>query len=157
MKNNNPDKSSLKMVDVSEKDVTLRRACASGYILLSGEAVEKILTRSLHKGDVLSAARLAGINAAKKTWELIPLCHQLALNAVNVELVVEEDRVKISSEVTCHGRTGVEMEALTAVAAAALTIYDMCKYIDKSMRITDIVLTEKSGGRSGHYLRDEKG
>ena len=147
----------LKMVDVSEKDITLWRACAQGCIRLSKAAIKKIIEGTLPKGDVLSAARIAGINAAKKTSELIPLCHQLPLNAVNVSLAVEQDRITISSEVTCHGRTGVEIEALTAVAAAALTIYDMSKSIDKNMRITDIVLIEKSGGRSGHYLRDDGG
>lgn len=143
------------MADVSEKEITLRQARARGRILLAQSTIKSIFEGELEKGNVLVAARLAGINAAKKTSELIPLCHQLALNSANVEFEIEKNEIVIVSTVVCHGRTGVEMEALTAVATAALTIYDMCKPIDKDMRITDIVLTEKSGGRSGNFKRKE--
>lgn len=150
---NMPGEHELRMVDVSQKEITLRRARAQGRILLEQETVKKIVAGSIPKGNVLLAARLAGINAAKKTWELLPLCHQLALNSAELDFEIDKNGITITSQVLCHGRTGVEMEALTAVSAAALTIYDMCKYRDKDMQITNIVLLEKSGGRSGNFVR----
>jgi cyclic pyranopterin monophosphate synthase len=141
------------MVDVSAKDVTERAATAAGSVLMAPETMRLIREGGMKKGDALSVARLAGIMGAKKTPELIPLCHPLALNAVDVELTLDPDRNAVDIVATCRvsGRTGVEMEALTAVAVAALTIYDMCKAVDRAMRLTDIRLVEKSGGRSGDY------
>ena len=143
------------MVDVSAKAPTERMARASGRIYMSREAFEELVNGSVPKGDVLAAARIAGIMAAKKTPELIPLCHTLMLSKVTVDLVpIEEDLcVQCSCTVKLTGKTGAEMEALTGVSVALLTIYDMCKAIDKSMTITDIRLDEKEGGKSGHYER----
>lgn len=141
------------MVDVSAKDVTERTATAAGSVTMTPETMRLILEGGVKKGDALSVARLAGIMGAKKTPELIPLCHPLALNAIDVELTPDPDRNAVDIVATCRvsGRTGVEMEALTAVAVAALTIYDMCKAVDRTMRLTDIRLVEKSGGRSGDF------
>lgn len=141
------------MVDVSDKDVTQRVATATGSVIMEPETLKLIEEGGVKKGDVLSVARLAGIMGAKKTPELIPLCHPLALNSIDVELTVDSGRNAVLISATCRvkGRTGVEMEALTAVSVAALTIYDMCKAVDRSMRLTDIRLTEKSGGRSGDF------
>ena len=143
------------MVDVSAKATTERMARASGRIYMSREAFEELVNGSVPKGDVLAAARIAGIMAAKKTPELIPLCHTLMLSKVTVDLApIEEDLcVQCSCTVKLTGKTGAEMEALTGVSVALLTIYDMCKAIDKSMTITDIRLDEKEGGKSGHYER----
>ncbi len=143
------------MVDVSAKAPTERMARASGRIYMSREAFEELVNGSVPKGDVLAAARIAGIMAAKKTPELIPLCHTLMLSKVTVDLApIEEDLcVQCSCTVKLTGKTGAEMEALTGVSVALLTIYDMCKAIDKSMTITDIRLNEKKGGKSGHYIR----
>ena len=143
------------MVDVSAKAPTERMARASGRIYMSREAFEELVNGSVPKGDVLAAARIAGIMAAKKTPELIPLCHTLMLSKVTVDLApIEEDLcVQCSCTVKLTGKTGAEMEALTGVSVALLTIYDMCKAIDKSMTITDIRLDEKEGGKSGHYKR----
>ena len=143
------------MVDVSAKAPTERMARASGRIYMSREAFDELVNGSVPKGDVLAAARIAGIMAAKKTPELIPLCHTLMLSKVTVDLVpIEEDLcVQCSCTVKLTGKTGAEMEALTGVSVALLTIYDMCKAIDKSMTITDIRLDEKEGGKSGHYKR----
>ena len=145
------------MVDVSDKDVTERSATAQGAVVMAPDTMRLIAAGEVKKGDVLSVARLAGIMAAKKTPELIPLCHPLALNAIDVELTLDPDRNAVDISATCRvkGRTGVEMEALTAVAVAALTIYDMCKAVDRTMRLTDIRLVEKSGGRSGTFRADE--
>ncbi|MBT3533866.1 MAG: cyclic pyranopterin monophosphate synthase MoaC [Rhodospirillaceae bacterium] len=145
------------MVDVSEKDVTDRVATACGTVLMELETLRLIEEGGVKKGDVLSVARLAGIMGAKKTPELIPLCHPLALNSIHVDLTIDTDRVAIDIRATCRGkgRTGVEMEALTAVSVAALTIYDMCKAVDRTMRLTDIRLLEKSGGRSGSFRATE--
>ncbi len=145
------------MVDVSGKDVTERSATARGAVVMAPNTMRLIEAGEVKKGDVLSVARLAGIMAAKKTPELIPLCHPLALNAIDVELTLDPDRNAVDISATCRvkGRTGVEMEALTAVAVAALTIYDMCKAVDRAMRLTDIRLVEKSGGRSGTFRADE--
>jgi cyclic pyranopterin phosphate synthase len=141
------------MVDVSDKDETERIAVAKGRVRMQPETLALIREGGVKKGDVLSVARLAGIMGAKKTPELIPLCHPLALTSVVVELTPEDDDAGLEITATCKlkGRTGVEMEALTAVAVAALTVYDMCKAKDRAMRITDIRLVEKSGGKLGHY------
>ncbi len=145
------------MVDVSDKDVTERSATARGAVVMAPDTMRLIAAGEVKKGDVLSVARLAGIMGAKKTPELIPLCHPLALNVIDVELSLDPDRNAVDISATCRvkGRTGVEMEALTAVAVAALTIYDMCKAVDRTMRLTDIRLVEKSGGRSGTFRADE--
>lgn len=144
------------MVDVSEKDVTSRTATARGAVVMAPETLAIITEGRAKKGDVLAVARLAGIMAAKKTPDIIPLCHPLALSKVSVELTPNpaEARVEIEATVKVTGRTGVEMEALTAVSAAALTVYDMVKAVDKAMRLTDIRLVHKDGGRSGAYRAD---
>ncbi len=141
------------MVDVSEKDVTARTATAAGSVLMRPETVERILAGGVEKGDVLGIARLAGIMGAKHTPDLIPLCHPLPLNSVTLELTVDAERSAVDIEATCktRGRTGVEMEAMTAVSVAALTIYDMCKAVDRGMRLTEIRLIHKSGGKSGTF------
>ena len=141
------------MVDVSAKDETERVATAAGAVVMQPETVQLIADGGVKKGDVLSVARLAGIMGAKKTPDLIPLCHPLALSSVKVELSINTDRNAVDIEATCKlkGRTGVEMEALAAVSVAALTVYDMCKAVDRGMQITDIRLTHKSGGKSGAY------
>jgi len=145
-----------RMVDVSDKDVTVREAVARGAVVMAAETFALIMDKKLAKGDVLEVARLAGIMAAKKTPEIIPLCHPLALTSIEVNFFTKtECRVEIEARVKTTGKTGVEMEALTTVAAAGLTIYDMCKAVDKGMVITEIRLVEKSGGRSGHYIRKE--
>jgi cyclic pyranopterin monophosphate synthase len=148
------DRGHARMVDVSSKSVTLREAIASGAVFMKQSTLEAIVSGSVPKGDVFATARLAAIMAAKRTDQLIPLCHSLGIDGVSVDLTAcSPDRVAITARVTVSARTGVEMEALTAVSIAALTIYDMCKAIDKSMRIGDIQLEEKRGGRSGHYKR----
>ncbi len=144
------------MVDVSDKDVTHRVATAAGSVLMAPETMALIRDGGVKKGDVISVARLAGIMGAKKTPELIPLCHPLALEAIDVDLSLDPDRNAVDITATCRvsGRTGVEMEALTAVSIAALTIYDMCKAVDRGMRLTDIRLLAKSGGRSGDFRNE---
>lgn len=144
------------MVDVSDKDVTARTATAKGAVVMAAETLTLITEGRAKKGDVLAVARLAGIMAAKKTPDIIPLCHPLALSKVSVELTpnAAENRVEIEATVKVTGKTGVEMEALTAVSAAALTVYDMVKAVDKAMRLTDIRLVHKDGGRSGVYQAD---
>ena len=141
------------MVDVSAKDETERVATAAGSIVMQQKTIQLIADGSVKKGDVLSVARLAGIMGAKKTPDLIPLCHPLALSSIKVELSIDSNRNAVDSTATCKlwGRTGVEMEALTAVSVSALTVYDMCKAVDRGMQITDIRLTHKSGGKSGAY------
>ena len=141
------------MVDVSAKPVTSRTAVASGFVKMSAQTVEAIKTRTAPKGDPLEPARLAGIMAAKRTAEIIPLCHVLPLSHVDIELVLITDGIAIKSTVTAEAKTGVEMEALVAVSATALTIYDMCKAIDKGMVITEVRLELKTGGKSGRYER----
>lgn len=141
------------MVDVGDKAVTARTAVASGSVRMSAATVEAIRQHRTPKGDPLEVARLAGIMAAKRTAELIPLCHPLPLNHADVQLEVTEDGIAITATARTESKTGVEMEALTAVSVAALTIYDMCKAIDKAMVITDIRLESKTGGRSGNYER----
>jgi cyclic pyranopterin phosphate synthase len=145
-----------RMVDVGAKPETLRTARASGTIRMAPATLARIRDRSLAKGDVLEVARLAGIMAAKRTSELIPLCHPLPLNSVTLELAPEGDeRLRIEAQVHTVGRTGVEMEALTAVSVAALTVYDMVKAIDRGMTVESIQLEEKTGGQSGTYRRSD--
>ena len=141
------------MVDVSDKSETERMATAKGTVLMAPETVAKIIAGGVKKGDVLSVAQLAGIMGAKRTPDLIPLCHPLALTSVKVDLLADPARNAIDIVATCKlkGQTGVEMEALTAVSVAALTVYDMCKAADRGMQITDIRLTHKSGGKSGTF------
>ena len=146
-------KGKARMVDVGDKPVTAREALARGEITMSATALRLIRKGALAKGDPLQVARLAGIMAAKKTAELIPLCHPLPLTHVRVELTPIRRGYRIEARVRTTSQTGVEMEALTAVAVAALTIYDMAKAVDKGMVIGDIGLIEKTGGRSGHYRR----
>lgn len=138
------------MVDVSGKETTTRRALASCRVLLSAETIEKLRSGAMSKGDPLEIARIAGIMAAKKTSELIPLCHQISLTKANVTAEITEYGVQISAEATTNAQTGVEMEALTAVTVAALTIYDMCKAVQKDIQITDIALDEKTGGKEDY-------
>ena len=142
-----------RMVDVSAKDVTVRTATASGRVLLSGPAVAALRDGTVPKGDALAVARIAGIAGAKRTSDLIPLCHPLALHAVSVELTVEDTGVAITASVRTADRTGVEMEALTSVSIAALTLVDMIKAVDKGAVITDVRLEAKDGGKSGSWRR----
>jgi cyclic pyranopterin phosphate synthase len=145
-----------RMVDVGEKPITARLARASGQVVLSAATVQRIRDGDGGKGDVLAVARLAGIMAAKRTADLIPLCHPLILDAVTLDFaLVGDERLSIEATVRVTGRTGAEMEALVAVSVAALTVYDMCKAVDRGMRVEGIQLEEKSGGRSGHYVRGE--
>lgn len=146
------------MVDVSAKADTVREARAEAYIRMAPETLQMILSGQHHKGDVFATARIAGIQAAKRTWELIPLCHPLLLSTVEVSLTAlpETYQVRIESLCKLSGKTGVEMEALTAASVAALTIYDMCKAVQKDMVIETVRLLEKSGGKSGHFIAEEK-
>jgi cyclic pyranopterin phosphate synthase len=141
------------MVDVSGKDVTARTASASGRVLVSPAVVDLLRGAGMPKGDTLAVARLAGIMGAKQTPSLIPLCHPLALSSVSVDLVVADDAVEVVATVSTTDRTGVEMEALTAVSVAALTVVDMVKAVDKGAVITDVRVESKSGGRSGDWSR----
>ena len=141
-----------RMVEVGDKPVTQRVATAEGFVLLGQSAAAAVRERSAKKGDVLAVAQLAGIMAAKRTGDLIPLCHPLALDGVDVSVVLEGEKVRIEATVRNTGRTGVEMEALTAVSVAALTVYDMLKAMDKAMRIEGVRLLSKSGGRSGDWV-----
>jgi cyclic pyranopterin phosphate synthase len=143
-----------RMVDVGDKAVTRRMARAEGFVLMQSETMRSLQERKFSKGDVLEVARLAGIMATKRTSDLIPLCHVLPLEKVNIDFSFEVSRVRVEVSVSTEAKTGVEMEALTAVAVACLTIYDMCKSVDREMEINTIRLLEKSGGRSGHFLRD---
>ena len=145
-----------RMVDVSDKAETERVATAKGSVIMQPTTLALIKEGAVKKGDVLSVARLAGIMGAKKTPDLIPLCHPLALTSVQLDLTLDEARNAVDITATCKlvGKTGVEMEALTAVSVAALTVYDMCKAVDKGMQIVDIRLTHKSGGKSGTFERD---
>ena len=143
-----------RMVDVSEKNETFREAEAWGRIVMAPETVQKIREGSMAKGDVLAVAQVAGIQAAKHCWELIPMCHQVPLSGVDIAFELTGTAVEIRAAARCRGVTGVEMEALTAVSAAALTIYDMCKAVQKDMRIENIRLLRKSGGKSGNYFAE---
>ena len=144
-----------KMVDVSGKDVTTRQARARSVLQMKASTLALLLEGKAPKGDVLATARIAGIQAAKRTHELIPLCHQLALTGceVSFEPLTDQDSLRIEATVRCNDRTGVEMEALTAASVAALTVYDMLKAVDREMRITSVALTQKSGGRTGEWTR----
>lgn len=146
------------MVDVSAKADTVREARAEAYIRMAPETLQMILSGQHHKGDVFATARIAGIQAAKRTWELIPLCHPLLLSKVEVSLTAlpETHQVRIESLCKLSGKTGVEMEALTAASVAALTIYDMCKAVQKDMVIETVRLLEKRGGKSGHFIAEKK-
>jgi cyclic pyranopterin phosphate synthase len=146
-----------RMVDVSSKNSTPRSAVATGAIRMSGTTLDAIKSSSLKKGDVLSVARIAGIMGAKKTAELIPLCHPIALTEITVDFSFDDNLpgVRVEAQAKTLDRTGVEMEALTAVSAALLTIYDMAKALDRGMTITSVALVEKSGGRSGDWKRDD--
>ncbi len=147
------DQGRVKMVDTSDKATTTRHAVASARVIMSTETVAAIAEHRTPKGDPLEAARLAGIMAAKRTAELIPLCHPLPLTHVDVQARLEDDGIYLESEVSTNAQTGVEMEALTAVSIAALTIYDMCKALEKGITISDVRLESKTGGKSGDYLR----
>lgn len=147
------EKGNAWMVDVSEKDITKRTATAQGVISVSREVIDAVIGKTIKKGDVLTVAQVAGIMGTKRTAELIPMCHPLSLNNAAVTFDIDEEACTITAVCTavCEGRTGVEMEALTGVSVALLTIYDMCKSVDKRMVISDIHLVEKSGGRSGEF------
>ncbi len=148
-----------RMVDVGEKDETERHAVAEALVVMAAETLAVIEDEAVPKGDVVAAARLAGVMAAKRTHELIPLCHPLALTFVGVEIEADETLpgLRVVAEARLRGRTGVEMEALVAASVAALTVYDMCKAIDRAMEIGPVRLLEKSGGRSGHWRRSLEG
>jgi len=150
------DQGAARMVDVSDKEETAREAVAEGYVFMLPATLSLILDRKVAKGDVFGVARIAGIMAAKKTAELIPLCHPLSLSSVEVSFEPDREKscVHVTATVRITGRTGVEMEALTAVAAAGLTVYDMCKSADRSISITDIRLVKKAGGKSGTFERE---
>lgn len=142
-----------RMVDVTDKPPSYRSATAAGTVRMLPSTVEAIRTGGVPKGDVLAVAQVAGVMAAKRTSDIIPMCHPLALTGVDIRFALREDAVDIEATVRCKGETGVEMEALTAVSAAALTVYDMCKALQKDMVISEIRLLEKTGGKSGDYHR----
>ncbi len=144
-----------RMVDIGDKPVTARQAVAKGTIYMTSDTLEKIYSQSMPKGNVLEVARLAGIMAAKRTADLIPLCHPLALTKIEVDFERGENSILITAAVGLQGKTGAEMEALTAVAVAGLTVYDMCKAVDKNMVLSDVRLISKSGGKSGSFVREE--
>ena len=147
-----------KMVDVGEKPVSVRTAVAAGRVLVNEETFALIKSGGMKKGDVLTVAQIAGVMGAKRTPDLIPMCHPILIDGINLELTLDEQRrsVEITASVSCAGRTGVEMEALTAVATAALTVYDMCKAVQKDMVITDIRLLKKTGGVHGEFERESE-
>jgi cyclic pyranopterin phosphate synthase len=147
------DQGRIRMVDTGNKEITLRRAVASARVLMNRETVSALREHRTPKGDPLEAARLAGIMAAKRTSDLIPLCHPLPITHIDVQATVEEEGVALRAEVSTNAQTGVEMEALTAVSIAALTIYDMCKALEKGMTIANVRLESKTGGKSGDYER----
>ena len=151
------DQGRAKMVDVGEKAVSQRVAVAAGRVLVNEKTFALIQSGGMEKGDVLTVAQIAGVMSAKRTPDLIPMCHPILMNGINLELRLNEENlaVEIQATVSCDGKTGVEMEALTAVSTAALTVYDMCKAVQKDMVITDIRLLRKTGGVHGDYLREE--
>jgi len=156
MKNNHINQSGdLHMIDISEKEITLRTARAIGEIVLNDQAFDSIIQLTNKKGDVLNTARIAGINAVKQTPNLIPLAHTISISAVTIEFEIEESLNKICcySMVKSEGKTGVEIEALVGVEISLMTIYDMCKYLDKGMEISNIMLLSKTGGKSGDFVR----
>lgn len=144
-----------KMVDVTEKPVTHRTAIAGGKVKMNAETLKLVRNGGIKKGDVLSAAQIGGIMAAKRTFEIIPMCHPITLTGLDIRFSFEDDGISIQAEAKCKGETGVEMEALTAVSSAALTIYDMCKAVQRDMEITDIRLLKKTGGKSGTFERKD--
>jgi cyclic pyranopterin phosphate synthase len=150
------ERGAARMVDVSGKDVTVRQATATGRVLVSPTVIGLLRGEGVPKGDALAVARIAGIQAAKKTPDLVPLCHPLAIHGVTVDLVVTDEAVEITATVRTADRTGVEMEALTCVGVAALTVVDMVKAVDKGAVITDIRIEEKTGGKSGTYRRSDQ-
>lgn len=149
------DQGRARMVDVSEKAVTHRTARAAGRVWMNPETLEKVRAGQMAKGDVLAVAQVAGILAAKRTWELIPMCHPLPLTSIDISFTFLDNALDIQAQVKCSWETGVEMEALTAVSAAALTVYDMCKAVQRDMVIDQIRLLEKTGGKSGVFRREE--
>ena len=151
------DEGRARMVDVGEKPLTKRTAVAAARVLVNAETFALIRSGGMKKGDVLTVAQIAGVMGAKRTPDLIPMCHPILLDGIDLDLTLDESRksVEIRATVRCDGRTGVEMEALTAVSTAALTVYDMCKAVQKDMVITDIRLVQKTGGVHGDYLREE--
>ena len=146
-----------KMVDVGEKPVSTRTAIAAGRVLVNDETFALIKSGGMKKGDVLTVAQIAGVMGAKRTPDLIPMCHPILLSGINLKLWLDEEKrsVEIEASVSCDGKTGVEMEALTVVSTAALTVYDMCKAVQKDMRITDIRLLQKTGGIHGDFTREK--
>jgi len=151
------DQGRAKMVDVGEKPISQRTAVAAGRVLVNEKTFALIRSGGMKKGDVLTVAQIAGVMGAKRTPDVIPMCHPILMDGINLDLSLDEERrsVEIRATVTCDGRTGVEMEALTAVSVAALTVYDMCKAVQKDMTITDIRLISKTGGVHGDYFRAE--
>lgn len=149
------ERGNARMVDVGEKQPSERVACAEAFVEMSEVTLSLITEGNVAKGDALGVARIAGIQAAKRTWELVPLCHQVSLTSVEVDLVPDRDGVRITATARALDRTGVEMEALTAVSVAALTLYDMCKAAERGITIRDVRLISKSGGRSGEWTRGE--
>jgi cyclic pyranopterin phosphate synthase len=149
-------KGRARMVDVEPKEVTSREARARGTVYMAPETLQLIISGGIKKGDVLAVAQVAGIMGAKKTPELVPMCHPLLLTGIDLDFRYDQEQsaVEIEARVSCQGKTGVEMEALTAVSIAALTIYDMCKAVDRAMVIGEIRLVEKSGGKSGRFFRE---
>ncbi|HEY8805914.1 MAG TPA: cyclic pyranopterin monophosphate synthase MoaC, partial [Clostridium sp.] len=147
-------KGAARMVDVGDKQITQREALAQALVTMKAETLSLITTGQIPKGDVFSCARIAGIMAAKKTFELIPMCHPLPINSINIEIIAQApNKVRILATVRCDYKTGVEMEALTAASVAALTIYDMCKAVDKEMEIDEICVLKKTGGKSGTFIK----
>lgn len=144
-----------KMVDVSEKNETKRVAIAKGSIKMNPKTIEMIKNNQMKKGDVLSVAQIGGITGAKKTWDIIPMCHNIFLTGSDIKFNILEDEIEVEATISTVGKTGVEMEALTAASVAMLTIYDMCKAVDKEMVIGNIRVMKKIGGKSGEYIRNE--
>lgn len=148
-------KGNAHMVDVGDKPITARMAIAQAEISMQPETLARICQGTMPKGDVFACARVAGIMAAKRTFELIPMCHPLPIESVSVDFEIEKPgRVRVKAMLQCSWKTGIEMEALTAASVAALTVYDMCKAVDRGMEIQNICLVEKDGGKSGHYIRN---
>lgn len=149
------DNGAARMVDVGEKEVTRRLASAQAIVSMQPETLSLILSGGMPKGDVFACARIAGIMAAKRTWELIPMCHPLPIEGIEMEITpISDTDVRIVSTLRCTHKTGIEMEALTAASVAALTLYDMCKAVDRGMVIRDVMLLRKSGGKSGDFCRE---
>lgn len=149
------DNGAARMVDVGEKEVTRRTATAQAVVAMQPQTLALILSGGMPKGDVFACARIAGIMAAKRTWELIPMCHPLPIEGIEIDLTpISDTEVRIVGTLRCTHKTGIEMEALTAVSVAALTLYDMCKAVDRGMVIRDVMLLRKSGGKSGDFCRE---